>query len=172
VTSEADLQFNGAAATDVAGVDSLLSAMLAHYVAIGGDQGFGVWITSPANAVAFSVLRAGARGPQAFVGVGAMGGQLTGVPLLTSKGAPADSLTLLDGSGLMLADCGETTLAVSEAAMIDMDDAPTGTNLVSVFGADAVALKIVRVLNWKLVRPAVCFATNFTLPAANVDTTT
>jgi HK97 family phage major capsid protein len=171
VTSEADVTFNGGSATDVTGIDSLLSAMLSHFAWLGGDVRYAAWITTPSNALGLSLLRVAPGGARAFEGVTVAGGMLGGLPLLVSASAPADGLTLLDSSALMLADNHDVSLLTSDAALIDMDTAPDGSNYVSVFATDSAALRVTRFLNWALIRPAVVYATNFTLAPAVVSTT-
>jgi HK97 family phage major capsid protein len=83
------------------------------------------------------------------------GGSIAGVPLVLSKAAGAN-LILIDASLLAVSDLG-IDMDRSEHASIEMLDNPTnsaitgtGTALVSAFQANAVVLRFIRWLNWKL----------------------
>lgn len=171
LTSEADLIFDGSGATDPANIDSLLSAMLGHMVALGSQMQTLAWITSRENAVGLALLRTAVGGTQAYPTVSAQGGVLAGLPLLVSDGCPRDALVLADAAALMLADENDATLAVTDSALIDMDDAPGGSNRVSMFTTDSLGLRITRYLNWSLAVPHVVYAKNFELAIATVSTT-
>ncbi len=65
-----------------------------------------------------------AGGQRVFPNVGALGGDILGVPLLVSPGA-GSNLILLDADAILVAD-GGLELGNSNQATIEMSDAPSG----------------------------------------------
>jgi hypothetical protein len=82
------------------------------------------------------------------------GGEMLGAPALASKGAPPDSLLLID-PGLIVYGQGETEQRVGPNATMEMVD-PTsqnaitgqGTTLVSMFQTNCVAIIAEQEINW------------------------
>lgn len=120
------------------------------------------WVMHPRLAASIG-LRAGGRGVAADLG--ARGGSLAGLPVLTSEAAQFDSdggsIVLVDAAGVVVVDEGAEFSATADAS-IEMDDAPTGdatgptaaTSLVSLFQTDSVGIKVVRRINWMRARAA------------------
>jgi HK97 family phage major capsid protein len=83
-------------------------------------------------------------GGDAFPAMSASGsGELAGVPCIISSGVPADSLLLLDASGIA-ADAGGITVETSWQADVQMDTAPTmpgGSATTSLFQTNSSAMK-------------------------------
>lgn len=105
-----------------------------------GDLEAAVMVTDPRTAVRL-------RGA-GFEGAGARGGDVAGIPLVTSSAVPADSdgslIALIDPSGTLLVDAG-IEFAVSTETTLDVGD-EVG---VSLFQQDLAAIRVVRALNWR-----------------------
>lgn len=93
---------------------------------------------------------------------GALGGQLAGLPLMTSEASPFDSdgstLTLVDAGAIAALDTGLEVSATKSSAIEQADDptgasdtptAATGSKLVSLWQTNSVAIKIVRKVSWE-----------------------
>lgn len=124
-----------------------------------GDLSTAVWVSDPTT-----IAQAALTGGQAFANVGATGGSLLGVPVLTSRSSPRDSdggqLVLLDQQALALAFEG-IDLTRSRSASVEADDDPQGdgggptassANVIHLFQAELTALKLVIAGNWSLQR--------------------
>lgn len=121
-----------------------------------------VWVMHPRLAASIG-LRSAGRGVAADLG--ARGGSLAGLPVLTSEAVPFDSdngsIILVDAGGVLLLDDGLRFSHALEDA-IEMSDAPTGdamtptgaTSLVSLWQTESAAIKIVRRINWQRAREA------------------
>lgn len=135
-----------------------------------------IW-THPRLAVQ-AVIRAGAVGVGA--GLGVRGGQLAGMPVFCSDGIPDASdgspLILLDRASVAMVDEGYEVIK-SRHSTIEMSDAPTGvtttpvsagtgTKMVSLFQEGAIALRLLRHINWHSANPgAVVVVENCSYPA-------
>lgn len=145
---------------DPAALDADLKLAIAALSAAGSDLRRAHWITSPDVAVAIGLLR-GTGGAPAYPGLGAMGGGLAGLPVLTT-GAVLESsdghiLALVDAGQLAYAE-GVPDLRTSQHASIEMSTTPTGdtltpakgdTELISLFQAESTALLATFKANWK-----------------------
>lgn len=94
----------------------------------------------------------------AYPNVGARGGEIAGVPVITSSHVPDGIVALIDATGIAVSD-GEASVKVSRQASIEMDSAPTnassvptGTTMVSLFQVNAVAVLTEKVANWTRLR--------------------
>lgn len=124
------------------------------------------WVM-PSYLAARLALTRGVDGGPAYPGLGALGGTLAGLPVITSTAAEAEvnsddlsDITLLDASQISYAE-GEAEMRTSTNAMIEMDTAPTGATdtptassatMVSMFQTDSVALLAQIHANWKVRR--------------------
>ncbi|HUG26216.1 phage major capsid protein [Piscinibacter sp.] len=124
------------------------------------------WVM-PSYFAARLALTRGIDGGPAYPGLGALGGQLAGLPVITSAAAEAEAnsddladVTLLDASQISFAE-EEPTLRTSTNAVIEMDTAPTGASdtptaasatMVSMFQAECVALLAQMSVNWSVRR--------------------
>lgn len=120
------------------------------------------WVMHPRLAASIG-LRAGARGVAADLG--ARGGSLAGLPVLTSAAAQFDSdngsIILVDAAGVVLTDGGGEFSTTADAS-VEMTDSPSGdatgptaaTSPVSLFQTDSVGIKVVRRINWMRARAA------------------
>lgn len=147
----------------IADLDVKIATAIAALIAAGSNLSSASWVMSPVLAAGLSLAR-GSSGALAYPGMGANGGQLIGLPALTSASCTPDS----DGYNLALVDASQVSyvedapsLSVSRNASIEMSDAPTGdattptaaTILVSMFQSDCAALLASMACNWKLRRP-------------------
>ena len=133
-------------------------------LAIGGiSLNNAVWIMSASTAARLSLKRAG-DGSLAYPSINAKGGELAGVPVMTSEGAvianasPSEhTLTLLDTSSVALADTG-TDLAVSVYGAIRMNTTSSSgaQQLVSLWQHNLIAIRCTRFASWSLRRRAAC----------------
>lgn len=152
-TIQTDADTNGAASTDpLADLQVLLDGV--------NQSGFGsLYFACPPSVANLMAILTGTTG-RIFPDATPTGGNLLGVPLLVTAGAPADTLTLLDASAIATGS-EDMLVKLSDAAMVEMDSAPAGESttptgatgaLVSVFQADCVALLGIRSFAAKLVR--------------------
>jgi hypothetical protein len=121
-----------------------------------GDLASAYWITSPYAAA----VAAGADNPD----VGARGGAILGIPTITSRSVPDGVWTLLDPTGIALAEGaafgrvvtqGDVFMADTEAMAAIEPGSPSGpiaAQVVSLWQTGAVALLAERVMNWSRVR--------------------
>lgn len=109
-----------------------------------------VLITGPVEAMAISLLR-GSGGALSYPGVSVSGGQLAGLPLLTSAAA-AGLIVLLDQSGVILTEA-EVALSSSTEASMEMSTSPsdpeTATTIeISLWQANLTCLRAEVWRNW------------------------
>ena len=104
-------------------------------------------------------------GNRMFPNVGAQGGEIFGIPVLTSgfmpqpAGSPTGNyVVMLDLADLILCDDGQYEIDVSGEASLQMNNAPsTGAqNLVSLFQTSGTAIRINKTVNWCLGHPTSC----------------
>ncbi len=132
-----------------------------------GDLRTAAWIMQPATAVALA-LRLGGVGLAADLG--ALGGTLCGIPVLTSAAEAVSTngfdITLIDAAGLAYV-LENLTVSTTDQGMLELDDEPTGDVLaptaatatrVALWQAEAVAFKAVQTANWRAVRAPVIVA--------------
>lgn len=132
-----------------------------------------VFITHP-RVAAFIGLRAGIGGVAADLG--AKGGTLAGIPVLTSEAVPMSSggglLILVDAAAIALYDEG---IAVSAARHANVEVSTTPTNpataaavMTSLWQRNLVALRVERGLNWTVASPgAVVMIEHVSYPSAS-----
>lgn len=124
--------------------------------------GASAFVMCKESATYLSLVR-GSGGGAAYPNITPLGGELIGLPVLITTacqtvGSPGNRIVgVLDESSIVWADEGRVTLTASTQAAIEMTDTPTGdaltgtagtTSLVSMFQANAVALKAVRESAW------------------------
>ncbi|MCZ4091683.1 phage major capsid family protein [Sinorhizobium psoraleae] len=134
----------------VAGSDPTadLKSMIANF---SGDLETSYFIMRPDVAVSIS----GADRPN----IGARGGEVYGVPAITSRSAPANTIVLADAAGIAVGEEGGD-VRMSKQAMIEMldsalqQDATTGAgaSAVSLWQANAAGILAERTINWNVER--------------------
>lgn len=149
--------------SDAPGVDALVSEMIYTLIAAGSTLENAAFIAPPTVALGLSLLR-----PldlwTAIPTVSVLGGSLHGLPLLVTASAPPESLTLVDGSDLMVGDRQQANIGHSKTASIDMSSAPEGDRRVSMYQTDSVALRVSREISWRLRQGFVSYAEGLSLP--------
>jgi HK97 family phage major capsid protein len=129
------------------------------------------WVMSNAQALALSLMRT-SLGNYAFPTINMNGGTFYGLPVITSQyavlGTPANNLiVLLSAPEIFMADDGGFAVDMSREASLEMDDAPTmdagslgspagavGSQVVSMFQTNSVALRCERFIYWARRRDA------------------
>lgn len=119
----------------------------------------GVWIMSSTNALALS-MKKNALGQKMYPEMTLLGGTFQGLPAIVSQYA-GTNLTLLNAPDIYLADDGGVAVDMSREASLEMESeptgdsiTPTGTELVSMFQTNSVAIRAERWINWKRRRTA------------------
>ena len=99
-------------------------------------------------------------GQKEYPGIGPKGGELNGLPVVTSQYVPADLMVLGSAAEIYLADDGQVTVDASREASAEMRDDPTNNSLtptasqmVSMFQTDSTMIKVVRHVNYERRRP-------------------
>jgi HK97 family phage major capsid protein len=143
----------------VAAIDADLKQMIGVLTAANMPLRTAAWMMSPTTATTLSLTR-GSGGSLAYPGMTARGGELLGLPALTTatitaSGSPGERyIALAEASEIAIADDGEATIDLSTQADLEMDDSPTGgeRQLVSLWQLGLVGIRAVRFLNWKVRR--------------------
>jgi HK97 family phage major capsid protein len=134
-----------------------LKALVSAFVSANLSTANAVFVMSEANAFALG-SSLNALGQPLFPGMGAGGGSIFGIPVVTSQVA-GTTVALIDARGILMADDGGLTIDVSREASVQMDSAPTDpptatTVLTSLWQMNLVGLKAERYINWKRGRTA------------------
>ena len=147
--------------SDLTSIDADLEALVNALSDAGSDLSAATWVLHPRSAVYLSRLR-GSGGAPAFPGIGARGGQLLGMPVLTSRNVPVAGDThastivaLVDPSMISVSDDGGSEVGVSLHSAVEMSDTPaTGAvSQISLWQNDLAGLRVLRECNWKLRQP-------------------
>lgn len=106
-------------------------------------------------------LMVNSLGQPEFPGISVNGGNLLGIPVITSQYAGSLSgngnmVIAVSANDVLLADDGGVDVAMSTEASLQMESAPTNnsrtataTTVVSMFQTDSIALKVERFITWK-----------------------
>lgn len=123
-----------------------------------GDLTRAVWTTDGKTAAAIGLSETAVGGLR-FPLAGARGGEIAGIPLVTTLGSPRDSsggqLALIDPGTVAFAQEGGEVQRSAET-MIVMSDAPETDSppvRVSMFQTELVAMKSIAYANWKAQQP-------------------
>lgn len=148
--------------SSLAAVDADLSALVAVLTSGLVDLTTAVWVMSARTATFLTLLR-GASGAPAFPGMrGPLGGELLGMPVLTSDatmtfGSPNESIiALISADSILVADDGEAEVSTSSEGTLEFTDTPTDGAVpqVSLYQNNLVAIKGLRSVNWSRRRQA------------------
>lgn len=159
-----------ATATTLASNGSLTNDIEAAIDAFSGDLSAAAWVMPPRLAVQIG-LRAGGQG--LAVDLGAKGGVMCGLPVITSESANySDSdgwqFVLVDASGIVLLE-EELRVRASNHASVEMDTAPTGdtltptggsTAMVNLFQTESAGILLEQGMNWEVVRDGAVIVTS------------
>lgn len=139
--------------------DADAEAAFAQFVSNNLQPTGGVWIMSNTNALALS-MKKNALGQKMYPEMTLLGGTFQGLPAIVSQYA-GTNLTLLNAPDIYLADDGGVAVDMSREASLEMESeptgdsiTPTGTELVSMFQTNSVAIRAERWINWKRRRTA------------------
>lgn len=144
----------------LANIDADLDATIQSVSDAGSNLVNATWVMLPRTALFLSRLR-GTGGNLAYPGMSVKGGELLGLPCITSAACPgfgspsAGIIALLDPSEILLADDNGGSFAVSQRTslwMTDESSSPAETSQVSMFQTESIALKATRYVNWTKVR--------------------
>ncbi|MCR6661953.1 MAG: phage major capsid protein [Luteimonas sp.] len=121
--------------------------------AFDGDLARAVWVTDPKTAVAIGLDENGGLSRK-FPEVGARGGEMAGIPVVTSSGSPLSSsggqLALIDPTGIAY-NADDIEITRTTQGMIAMSDDPENDLAparVSMFQTESAALKSIITANW------------------------
>jgi hypothetical protein len=151
---------NRASTGDVA---SDLDGLLTDYQ---GSLETAVVIAHPRVAVG-AAMQAGGPSHGAGLGIdlGARGGTLAGLPVVTSESVPAGTLAILDAAQVLLAE-GTLAMRISTQATLELDDAPAGDETgtyVNLWQANLVGMLAELSIHWELANAdAACYVTGAT----------
>ncbi|EOE7352798.1 phage major capsid protein [Enterobacter hormaechei] len=139
--------------------DADAEAAFAQFISNNLQPTGGVWIMSSTNALALS-MKKNALGQKMYPEMTLLGGTFQGLPAIVSQYA-GSNLTLLNAPDIYLADDGGVAVDMSREASLEMESdptgdsvSPTGTELVSMFQTNSVAIRAERWINWKRRRTA------------------
>lgn len=139
--------------TEVAATANLDDDLAEIFAAFSGDLRSAYFLTCPQVAAGLATE---------FVGhdLGARGGTLCGIPVLTSNAAPDARLTLIDPASIMAAWDETIDLQTSEHGDVEMADSgftqdqPTGSVLVSMWQSNLVAIRAIGRFAWAAAGPS------------------
>lgn len=124
----------------------------ALFAAFGGSLESAVLVMHPETALSLSLMQA-VLGES---GLTVRGGDLFGVPVVTSDSVPLDSsgaiVALIDPAGILLSDDG-VDIQHSDAATVFLTGDSNGPEVLSLWQNNLVAAQARRYLNWEVARP-------------------
>jgi Phage capsid family len=142
--------------TTLSAIDTDLGLMVGALDSAGMNMSSAHWIMSPVTGAYLARLR-GTSGAPAFPDVGALGGTLLGLPVLTSAacnagGSPGERfICLVEAAEVTYADDDGASVEFSSQASLEMSDTPTGTatTLRALWQNDLTAVMVKRYVNWQ-----------------------
>jgi len=123
------------------------------------------FITRPRTAARLGSLQLASGGGFAFPGLGPNGGQILGIPVLTTTALAetetspqTSSLVLIDAAELIVADGDQVALDIAANATVQADTAPDDpavdtTVFISLWQQNLLGWRVVRPVNWLMRRP-------------------
>lgn len=151
--------------TDADAVRADIANVMKIFIAANLGLMNGVWIMPATTAMRLSLMR-NSLGQKEFPDVNMLGGRLEGLPVIVSQYVPnsvsgGGMVILMDAQEVYLSDDGQVVVDASREASLQMLDNPTNnsstgtaTTMVSMFQTDSIAIKAMRVINWKKRRAA------------------
>lgn len=139
--------------------DDDAAAAFGVFVAANLQPNGAVWLMSSTSALALS-MRKNALGQKEYPEMTLLGGTFQGLPVIVSQYV-GNQLVLVNAPDIYLADDGGVAVDMSREASLEMQSDPTGdsvngtgTELVSMFQTNSVAIRAERWINWKRRRTA------------------
>ncbi|EDB4550978.1 phage major capsid protein [Salmonella enterica subsp. enterica serovar Senftenberg] len=139
--------------------DDDAAAAFGVFVAANLQPNGAVWLMSSTTALAMS-MRKNALGQKEYPEMTLLGGTFQGLPVIVSQYV-GNQLVLVNAPDIYLADDGGVAVDMSREASLEMESdpagdsiTPTGTELVSMFQTNSVAIRAERWINWKRRRTA------------------
>ncbi|WP_286931932.1 phage major capsid protein [Leclercia sp. UBA5958] len=139
--------------------DDDAAAAFGVFVAANLQPNGAVWLMSSTTALALS-MRKNALGQKEYPEMTLLGGTFQGLPVIVSQYV-GSQLVLVNAPDIYLADDGGVAVDMSREASLEMQSDPTGdsvegtgTELVSMFQTNSVAIRAERWINWKRRRTA------------------
>jgi hypothetical protein len=138
----------------VAALDADFQKMIRALVSGKNTLETAAWIMNPVTAAVLAMTR-GSGGAPAYPNVSTKGGELLGIPVVTSgaitpAGSPSESyIVLLEGSKVAIAE-GLTMIDISTNAAVQMSDTPSSSasQLVSLWENNLAGIKATKYCNW------------------------
>lgn len=136
-------------------------AVYAAWIATNQNNTGAAWVTTPGLAMSIGMLQNPLGQPE-FPGLGAEGGTLLGLPVITSESVPSDTngalLVLIKQSEILLADDGGVTIDISREASLQMNSTPdnpatAATVMTSLWQNNLVGIRAERYVTWAKRRP-------------------
>jgi len=157
---------NGAPSIPASGTDADalrvdVRALYAQFIQANLSTAGAVWVMTSTQAMAIGMMLNPLGQPE-FPGIGAEGGTLLGLPVLTSEVVPSDSsgsiIVLLKQSEILLADDGGVTVDVSREASLQMNSTPdnpatASTVMTSLWQNNLLGIRAERMITWRKRRP-------------------
>lgn len=151
-------------ATAIASTSDIDADLTEVFAAFSGDLSAAVFVTPPQ-------VGAGLAGEFTGRDIGARGGELAGIPVLTSAALPDGQLTLVDPSSILAAWDEYLELQTSEAGTVEMSetptqDQPTGAALVSLWQNNLRSIRAIGRFAWAGAGPATAVSITGLFPDA------
>lgn len=136
-----------------------LANIMADFVAANIDPSSAVIVMPTTLALALSFL-VNSLGQPEFPGLGMMGGNINGIPVITSQyvanaSGAGNMVVVVAAREVFLSDDGQVTVDMSREASLQMLDNPTNnaatgnpTTMVSMWQTNSIALRAERFINW------------------------
>lgn len=147
-----------ASGTDADALRADVRALYATFIAANLSTAGAAWVMTSTQAMAIGMIQ-NPLGQTEFPGIGADGGTLLGLPVLTSEVVPSDSngsiIVLVKQSEILLADEGGVTVDVSREASLQMNSTPAAgaQQLTSLWQNNLLGIRAERMITWRKRRP-------------------
>lgn len=150
-----------ASGTDADALRTDVRAVYSQFISANLSTAGAAWVMTSTQAMAIGMLMNPLGQPE-FPGIGAEGGTLLGLPVLTSEVVPSDSsgsiIVLVKQSEILLADEGGVAIDVSREASLQMNSTPdnpatASTVMTSLWQNNLLGIRAERMITWKKRRP-------------------
>lgn len=146
-----------ASGTDADALRTDVRALYSTFIAANMSTAGAIWVMTSTQAMAIGMMLNPLGQPE-FPGIGAEGGTLLGLPVLTSEVVPSDSsgsiIVLVKQSEILLADEGGVTVDVSREASLQMNSTPdnpttAATVMTSLWQNNLLGIRAERMITWR-----------------------